>query len=194
MLLIIQSMQTLMLTSCFLLLQDGPSSKRQKLAIVPAGKTKMEDSKAKQKPTRKSVQDHKAIPEPRKSRRSLESKKNDNRGIIVMYTGPKQPARELRSGNRSAKSPVKSPPKAKVAAAKNSRSTTKNSRSSPKKPTPKKPTPKKPSPKKPVASAPSRTRRAKVDLEIPLTRAEQKREKDKQTKSRKSASSRKVHA
>jgi hypothetical protein len=148
----------------------------------------MEDSKAKQKPTRKSVQDHKAIPEPRKSRRSLESKKNDNRGIMVMYTGPKQPARELRSGNRSAKSPVKSPakspPKAKVAAAKNSRSTTKNSRSSPKKP----------SPKKPAASAPSRTRKAKVDLEIPLTRAEQKREKDKQTKSRKSASSRKVCA
>jgi len=165
--------------------EDGPPSKRQKLAIVPVGKTKMEESKAKQKPTRKSVQDHKAIPEPRKSRRSLESKKNDNRGIMVMYTGPKQPARELRSGNRSAKSPVKipakSPPKAKVAAAKNSRSTTKNSRSSPKKP----------SPKKPAVSAPSRTRKAKVDLEIPLTRAEQKREKDKQTKSRKSASSRK---
>ena len=139
----------------------------------------MEDSKAKQKPTRKSVQDHKAIPEPRKSRRSLESKKNDNRGILVMYTGPKQPARELRSGNRPAKSPAKSPPKAKVAAAKNSRSTTKNSRSSP---------------KEPAASAPSRTRKAKVDLEIPLTRAGQKREKDKQTNSRKSASSRKVCA
>lgn len=149
----------------------------------------MEDSKAKQKPTRKSVQDHKAIPEPRKSRRSLESKKNDNRGILVMYTGPKQPARELRSGNRPAKSPAKSPPKAKVAAAKNSRSTTKNSRSSPKKPSPKKP-----SPKEPAASAPSRTRKAKVDLEIPLTRAGQKREKDKQTNSRKSASSRKVCA
>lgn len=183
-LLIIEFMQTLMLTCHFLLLQDGPPSKRQKLAIVPAGKTKMEDSKAKQKPTRKSVQDHKALPEPRKSRRSLESKKNDNRGIMVMYTGPKQPARELRSGNRSAKSPAKSPPKAKVAAAKNSRSTTKNSRSSPKKP----------SPKKPAASAPSRTRKAKVDSDIPLTRAEQKREKDKQTKSRKSASSRKVCA
>lgn len=173
-----------MLTRYFVLLQGGPPSKRQKLATVPAGKTKMEDSKAKQKPTRKSVQDHKAISEPRKSRRSLESKSNDNRGIMVMYTGPKEPPRELRSGNRSAKSPAKSSPKAKVAAAKNSLSTTRNSRSSPKKP----------SPKEPAVSAPSRTRTAKVDSDIPLTRAEQKREMDKQTKSRKSASSRKVCA